>query len=176
MSKRKFAMRPVLAVMALGVALTATIASGEENTATKVDGGSSAGSPSASSFAIGDTVALGDWQLVVHGITDPYISSNEFMGPKAGNRIVVVDTEVTNNGDKPEIVSSMMCFDLKDADNKSYNLTITDSTESTPDGEVAPGASRRGSIAYEIPEAATGLKLEFKCDLMNSGSAVVNLS
>lgn len=176
MSKRNIAMRPILAVLALGLALTATIASGEENTATKVEGGVSSPAPAGEAFAMADVVALGDWQLVVHGITDPYVSSNQFMAPAAGNRIVTVDTEVTNTGDKPAVVSSMVCFELKDSENKTYNMTITDNTEATPDGDVAPGASRRGTIAYEIPESATGLQLQFQCDLLSSGSATVNLS
>ena len=88
----------------------------------------------------------------------------------------LVDTEVTNNSDKPSTVSSMMCFELQDSANKSYNITFTDSSTSSVDGELAPGAAKRGELAYEVPEAATGLRLQFKCDLFSSGSATINLS
>ncbi len=88
----------------------------------------------------------------------------------------MVDTEVTNNSDKPSTVSSMMCFELQDSANKSYNITFTDSSTSSVDGELAPGAAKRGELAYEVPEAATGLRLQFKCDLFSSGSATINLS
>lgn len=175
MSKKKLALRPVLAVLALGVALTATIASGEEDKPTKVDG-SGGGQSAAETFAVGDAVALGDWQLQVHGVTDPYVSANQFLGPAEGNRIVAVDVEVTNTGDSSEIVSSMVCFKVSDAENKSYTMTITDGIESTPDGPVAPGEAIRGTVAYEVPEAATGLQLKFQCDLLNSGSATVDLA
>lgn len=157
------------AVLALG----ATIASGEENTATKVDGADAA--QQAADFNVGDTVELGDWQVKVNGVTDPYVSGNEFITPAAGNRYVRVDAQVTNTGDKPETVSSMMCFDLRDDSNRSHDITFTDNS-STLDGEVPAGGTLRGDLDFEIPDSATDLQLQFKCDLFGSGSALINLS
>ncbi|MFT4189382.1 MAG: DUF4352 domain-containing protein [Aeromicrobium sp.] len=156
----------VVALMALG----ASIASGESNTATDEDG------KEVQEAAVGELVNLGDWAVQVHGVTDPYVATNEFMTPQPGNRFVVVDTEVTNNGDAPEIVSSIACFDLRDAENKNYDITITGDSSSTLDGEVAPGSGLRGNLEFEVPEAATGLQLHFKCDVFGSGSAVISLS
>ncbi|MCJ0904564.1 DUF4352 domain-containing protein [Rhodococcus sp. ARC_M6] len=168
-------LRTPLVILAVGAALFATIASGESNEAKKAEGGGSSSAP-ASTFGVGDVVDLGDWRVQVHGVVDPYVSTNQFMAPDPGNRYVVIDTEVTNNNDKPETVSSVMCFELQDSTNKSYNMTITDSSTSTVDGELAPGAAKRGELSYEVPEAATGLRLQFKCDLLSSGSATINLS
>lgn len=168
-------LRTPLALLAVGAALLATIASGETDEAKKVEGGGSAPAPAAA-FGIGDVVELGDWQVQVHGVVDPYVSTNQFITADPGNRYVVVDTEVTNNSDKPEIVSSMMCFELQDAANKSYDITFTDSSTSSVDGALAAGAAKRGEIAYEVPETATGLRLQFKCNIFSSGSATINLS
>lgn len=163
----------------IGAALFATVASGEENTAKPADGGSEDGGSDsggeAQTFGVGEAVALGDWELIVHGVTDP-VPPGEFMTPSEGNRWVGVDVEVTNNSDGPETVSSLACFEMQDAENKSYNMTIgADQAASPPDGEVDAGGSRRGTITYEVPAAATGLTLRFKCDLFSSGSAVINL-
>ncbi|NLG47034.1 DUF4352 domain-containing protein [Gordonia sp. (in: high G+C Gram-positive bacteria)] len=167
-SFRKAAIAAV-AVLALG----ATIASGEEDKAEKV--GADGSSQEQSEFNVGDTVKLGDWQVKVYGVEDPYVSSNEFMAPSPGNRHVVVDAEVTNGSDKPQVVSSVMCFELRDDTNRSYDIAITDGGKSL-DGEIAAGAARRGNLAYEVPEAAKNLQLQFKCDLLGSGSAMINLS
>jgi hypothetical protein len=112
----------------------------------------------------------------VWGVQDPLPATNEFDQPTAGDRNVAVDAEVTNNSKSPESVSSIICFTIQDAENKSYNMTIVSGTANPPDGEVAPGASRRGTLVYAVPTTSTGLKLEFKCDLFSTGSAVIALS
>lgn len=173
--------RKAAGILLILVALFASVASGEENEAKPAEGGSENGGSgesggAAQAFGVGEAVALGDWEVVVHGVTDPVVPTNDIVAPSEGNRWVAVDTEVTNNSDAVESVSSMLCFELQDSENKSYAMTITgEGGASTPDGEVAPGASRRGTITYEVPSAATGLTLRFKCDLLSSGSAVIQL-
>lgn len=159
------------------VALGATIASGSDssdNKAEKVD--ADGNTVSGETFNIGDTVKLGDWSVQVYGIQDPLVPTNGYITPAAGNRFVQVDTEVTNHSDKAEMVSSMACFDLRDSDNKRYTIAITGESTGLLDGEVAPGASLRGNLDYEVPDSATGLQLHFKCDFLSSGSAVINLT
>jgi hypothetical protein len=168
------------------VALFATVASSEENQATRVDDvtGSGSGEPSddtdtgtgePEAFAVGDLVQLGDWHIRVHGVTDPLTSGNQFLNPAAGNRWVGVDAEVTNNGTNAQVVSSILCFELLDSANVEYTMALAPDAQQPPDGEVAPGTSRRGTLVYEVPEGATGLRLSFKCDLFSTGSAVINL-
>src|SRR5690625_2581913 len=121
---------PSLAVVA--VALFAAVASTEDNEAQRVDtddaaDGSSDNGDSADNsggepeeFVVGDLVELGDWQVQVHAVTDPLESSNEFVQPAEGNRFVSIDVEVTNLGDGPETVSSMLCFEIMDDQNQAY--------------------------------------------------------
>ncbi|WOC13725.1 DUF4352 domain-containing protein [Gordonia sp. MP11Mi] len=174
LSSPKFSLRSAAVAAVAAVALVATIASGEEDTAEKVDG--ETGTQQTADFAVGDTVKLGDWQVKVHGVQDPYISQNEFITPDAGNRYVVVDTEVTNKSDSSQVVSSVMCFELRDETNRSYDVTITDNVDTSLDGDVSADTSRRGSLSYEVPETSKELQLQFKCDLFGSGSALINLS
>ena len=65
---------------------------------------------------------------------------------------------------------------MADDQNRSYTMTITaEAGSSPPDGEVAPGGSRRGGLTYEVPADAAGLRLTFKCDLLSTGSATIAL-
>lgn len=178
--------RRVLAVAAVVAALVLATASTDENEPSRVDdagatsegGGDGAADEGAEPdvFAVGDLVELGDWQVQIHGVTDPVESSNEFLTPSPGNRWVAADVEVTNTGTEPQTVSSLMCFEIADDQNRSYTLTITgDAGSSPPDGEVAAGSARRGTLTYEVPDDAAGLRLSFKCDLFSTGSATIAL-
>jgi hypothetical protein len=40
---------------------------------------------------------------------------------------------------------------------------------------VAAGGARRGTLTYEVPADAAGLRLTFKCDLFSTGSATIAL-
>lgn len=172
--------RRVLVVIAAAIAIVALAGSGETNQAEKVgssgtvNGSASGGAPASSeTFAVGDQVKLGDWTVVVNGVTDPYVSTNDYVTPTG--RFVGVDASVTNNGSSPATVSSLLCFDLRDATGQTYNQTVVVGGPSAPDGEVDPGGVLRGTVFYDVPIAATGLQLKFKCDLLSNGSATINL-
>lgn len=173
-------LRSLAALAAILIAVIAAAAStSDENTAKKVDGetGETSDATGDEVFKVGDKVELGDWQIVVHAVTDPVVPTNEFITPDEGNRWVTVDTEVFNQSSEPSSVSSILCFELQDSENRNYDITITsESTTASLDGEVDAGASRRGDLSFEVPEAATGLKLRFKCELFSSGTATIELS
>jgi hypothetical protein len=164
-------------VLAVGIA--ASLASASEG-ATPVDDDEAATDDgatgeTASTFAIGDRSELGDLQLVVHGVTDPMVASNDVVVPPAGMRWVAVDTEVLNVADEPVAISSLAQFEIQDATNAAYHVTVTGENLPSIDGEAPPGGGRRGTTVFEVPEAATGLKLVLSGDLLASGSAVVAL-
>lgn len=172
----------LLAGAAVVVALVLATASTEENEPTRVDdtGAASDGADGAAAepdvFAVGDVVELGDWRVQVHGVTDPVESTNELMAPDPGHRWVAVDAEVTNTGAEAQTVSSLLCFEIADDQNRSHTLTITgDPGVQPPDGEVPLGGARRGTLTYEVPADAAGLRLVFKCDLLSTGSATIAL-
>jgi len=168
--------------VAVAGALVLATASTDENEPERVDdaGATSDGAAGEGDqpdvFAVGDLVELGDWQVRVHGVTDPVQSSNPIITPAPGNRWVAADVEVTNTGTEPQTVSSLVCFEVADDQNRSYTLAITaEAGSSPPDGEVAAGAARRGTLTYEVPADAAGLRLTFKCDLFSTGSATIAL-
>lgn len=173
----------LVAVAAVVGALVLATASTEDDEPARVDetGGTSESADAGAGaqppvFAVGDLVELGDWRVRVHGVTDPVQSTNPVITPAPGNRWVAADVEVTNAGTEPQAVSSLVCFEVADDRNRSYTLAITaEAGSSPPDGEVAAGAARRGTLTYEVPADAAGLRLTFKCDLFSTGSATIAL-
>ncbi|MCP4223609.1 MAG: DUF4352 domain-containing protein [Actinomycetia bacterium] len=127
-------------------------------------------------FTVGDRVAIGDWQIEVHEFTDPYDDGNQFLGPDTGSRWVALDVEVFNAGDQPREVTSIFCFDLQDELNRNFDQELfADTKIDAPNGEVQPGASRRGTIVFEIPDDASGLRLNFKSQFLSTGSVTIRL-
>ena len=174
MSRR---LRAVLAALLVVVAAGAVLASGEDNQAEKVNGGDSdTSTPAGSVYAVGDEVKLGDWTVKVWGVNNPQAAPNQFSQPAAGTKWVGVDTEVKNLSSEPEAVSSILCFDVTDSANRKFDVNIVSGvTPGPPDGEVPANGGLRGIAVFEVPADATGLKLNFKCDLFSSGTATIQL-
>jgi hypothetical protein len=129
-------------VSAVGIA--ASLASASEE-ATPVDDDEAATDDgatgeTASTFAIGDRIELRDLQLVVHGVTDPMVASNDVVVPAAGMRWVAVDTEVLNVADEPVAISLLAQFEIQDATNAAYHVTVTGENLPSIDGEARPAA------------------------------------
>jgi len=126
-------------------------------------------------FAVGDVVALGDYEVTVHGVQNPLPPASEFITAPAANKYVGLDIEVKNTTDESKAFSAFLAIELQDAENRTYDLTFTDHQPAVPDGELAAGAGRRGLAVFQVPEAATGLRLLFSGDVFSTGNATVEL-
>ena len=126
-------------------------------------------------FGVGDFVKLGGYTVKVNKVANPYKGYDSYFAPDKGNKYVAVDVSVKNTTDEPQSVSSMLCFDLRDSRGQGYNLEFFADTPPPPDGEIGPGKFIKGTLAYEVPKKAKGLTLEFKCDLLSSGTAYIAL-
>jgi hypothetical protein len=126
--------------------------------------------------ACGDRIALGAWEFVVHGVSDPLEPTNEFSTPCPGNRWGGVDLEITNKGSRAERLSGLLSVELKDSDNRTHSRAITSiEGRNPPDGSFSPGESRRGAVDFEVPRSARGLKLSVSPDPLDAGKATVVL-
>lgn len=171
-------------VAAAAVAMTMLLAACERNEAVLVaDDGSVVtttdddGSGQVARFAVGDRVGLGDWEFVVHAVTDPFDNGAAFGAPKADHRWVAVDVEIFNVGAEPRDVTPLVCFDIQDRLNQSYDQEFfAETSVGRPQGEVAPNESRRGTVLWELPIEAEGLRMNVKCDVFSSGSATFQLT
>ena len=130
--------------------------------------------PPADSFKVGDVVKIGDTEVVVHGLQDPFDAGQQ--KPPAGARLVAVDVEMKNVGEATVIFSSFGQFELRDATGASYDSIVLRGKQPAVGGPAAPGASRRGLIAYQVPEGAQGLRLVFKDRLVGKGDASITLT
>ena len=114
---------------------------------------------------IGEVVAIKDKNLnmtfSVNGTREH--SGKRVLKPNKGNKWILVDTTIVNQGQKPTILP-VVAFKVLDNANKEYEVALLagalDDVKS-PTGEIQPGGQKRGEVAFEVPEKAKGLKLVF---------------
>ena len=140
----------------------------EESTPTEI--------PQAQTFSVGDTVRLGDLHITVNGVSVDL--GDSFWTPNEGHYFLYVDVTFLNQGDKSEVVSTLLQMELRDAGGFSYSVDLTAAAagdKPAPDGEIAPGEILRGEVAYQVPVGATGLTWRFSGDLLRLGQATFAL-
>ncbi len=125
-------------------------------------------------FSVGDVVKVGDTEVIVHAVQDPFDAGEQ--KPAAGSRFVAVDVELKNVSSSPQVFSSFGQFELKDSTDKSYDAVVLRGKPPAVGGPAAAGASRRGPIAYQVPEGSQGLQLLCKDRLAGKGDALIALS
>jgi hypothetical protein len=128
----------------------------------------------AEGYGIGDTIAMGDLEHTFHAAR--FFEGDEFMSPEDGTRWLLVDVEVTNTGDESEAMSSMIMWELVDADNRSRTQTITADEQGGLDGELGAGRSMRGEIAYEVADGQTEWELIFAPQVFGFGQGIYEFS
>lgn len=150
--------------------------SGDSDSGDGEDGtGDGDGDAAEGPFAVGDTVAMGDLEHVLHGAR--WSEGDEFFGPEEGERWLVLDVELTNTGDSSEAISSMIMWTFVDAENRSRDLEITGDEQGSLDGELGAGRSMRGEIAYSLPADDSGpWELVFEPQLLGFGQAIYTIS
>lgn len=176
--------KKILTLITVSLSLWAATASGTEtaelvgsSTPTEASSSNAAQSQSGQTFSIGDTVKLGNWQLVVNSLTDPQPPSNKFEGPAAGNRWISLDITVQNVGSTSSSFIGQLAFEVQDTNAFTYRPAFTGVEPQAPSGEIAPGAQKRGIAVFEVPETATtGLVLNFEGKLFDSGIASIKLN
>ncbi len=175
-------MRKVLGTLCSVGALVAVAACGsDENSGTKV---SSAGSsPSAqatkalaapTNFKVGDQIKVGDTiMLTVTQVQAPVDAGNEFINPKNGQFMTVM-VSLQNVSTKPQLVSSLINFELRDDSGQSYTETLLPNAPKPPDGSIAPNDKLAGGLTYDVPKGKS-FKLYFKNNAFSSGQVIIDL-
>ncbi|HEY9633699.1 MAG TPA: DUF4352 domain-containing protein [Coleofasciculaceae cyanobacterium] len=119
-----------------------------------------------STHPIGEVVSIQDkqfnWEFTVDGIREH--KGKGVLKPNQGNKWILVKTTTVNKGQDTQTLS-LASFELIDSKNNSYEVALLagalEDVES-PTGQLKPGDVRQGEVAFEVPAAATGLKLLFK--------------
>ena len=84
--------------------------------------------------------------------------------PSSGNKWILVNTTITNKGQKP-VTFSVASFELTDSQNKQYDVALLAAAledVKSPTGQINPGEQNTGEVPFEVPKSAHGLKLLFK--------------
>lgn len=120
----------------------------------------------------GDAVSHEGVTVTVNGVeTRGQLSS--FATPSSGNEFVVVDLTTTNETGEEQSVSTLLQMLVKDGTGRSYSMSITGTSqldraydEGSP---IANGESRRGRVAFEVPQDASSLYFTFEFTLWVDG-------
>ena len=131
-------------------------------------GGTSAGDQDV--YAIGQWAHTGDFDVTVHQVVDPYVSTNELETPQPGHRFVAVEVELRNTSDEVQTFSSLLGAEVTDSLNRPWDIGLAGFDLPQVDGDVPPGGARRGWMVFEVAEDSTGLLLRIKGNLTATGS------
>lgn len=124
-------------------------------------------------FKMGERVKLDNLEITVNNVD--VTKGNSFAEPKEGNKFIVVDVTLVNEGDKPENISSLLMFKLYGEDSYEKEESIFVETKGNLNGELAPGRTMRGQLAYEVGTEETKWDLIFETDLLKKGQAIFDV-
>ena len=127
----------------------------------------------AEGFRVGDTVRMGELVMTLHSVR--WDEGSEFFGPDEGVRWLLTDIEIENEADSSTQLSSLLMFDLVDEENRTRDIAFMADTEGSLDGELGPGRSLRGDIAWEVREEQTEWELIFSPQLFGFGQAIFDI-
>ena len=123
-----------------------------------------------SQFKVGDTAILGTLAITVNNVTYP--QPTDMFKPNNGNKFLVVDVTIQNNGSTDYDISSMLNFYVKDVTGQKYPedmLASSASNGTPPDGSISASDKLRGQVGFQIPVAATGLTFVFDDSILGNG-------
>jgi hypothetical protein len=125
-------------------------------------------------FAVGEAVQLGKNVLTVTKVEKS--NGTEFDTPQQGKEYVIVTVQIQNAGDQN---ISYNPFDFKIANSqgqiRDMGFTTVNSDTSLQSGELAPGGSVSGTIAFEEPVGDIGLQLQYSPSFWSDKTIKVNL-
>ena len=134
--------------------------------------------PTVKTFKVGETASDGRLSITVNSksfldkityeqtttiMGEEYTSTFDFE-PKSGYQFLILDITIENlQSDKTATVSSLLQFKVSDDEGYSYDYSLGTAylDRNWEDGDILPGMKKRGSVAFEVPKDAKGLKFSF---------------
>lgn len=121
-------------------------------------------------YVLGETATSGDFDITLNTVEDPFVPSNSFEMPEAGQRLVGVELTLVNNTDAAVPFSSLLAGQMIDDQGQARDPAFVGLDRPQLDGDIPPGATRRGWIVFSVGADAAGLKLRIKGNLTATGS------
>jgi len=120
---------------------------------------------------VGDTAHTADLDVTVHGIQDPWVSSNEFDTPlDPNNRFVAVEMTLENTSDEQQSFSTLLQVELIDGQDRGWDVALAGYELPGLDTTLVEGQPRRGFVVFEVPPDATDLQVRVLGELTANGS------
>lgn len=123
-------------------------------------------------FEVGSRIEIDVFAITINEVTADF--GSDWEEPDEDHVFLLVDITTENITDEAENISSMLNFDLVDADGYSLDQTIYTEAKGDMDGEIGAGRKKRGQIVWEIPVDAEGLELIYD-PLFKKGQAIWEL-
>ncbi len=177
-------MKKLVLVLLMSLMLTSLSACGSVSVSTSSDTSiSKAGVSDSKAVSEGwnkvdKTVTIEDISYTVNAYT--FSKGSDFFEAEEGKTYCKFDITVKNDTNEASAVSSLMMFDLNDADGNAYDLslvglaTLEEDNIEQLDGDVPAASEFRGGIVFEIPENSKGLTLTIKGLLSGEEKVSIN--
>ena len=88
-------------------------------------------------------------------------SGNDFSKPGAGNQFILVDLEIQNTGTNTQSLSTLVEMSIRTPNGYKYDLAPYFPDPKFPDGDILPGQTARGNIAFEVPATIGSMNFVF---------------
>ena len=124
-------------------------------------------------YKVGEQVESKGFVFVVNAIRKD--AGTGFIKPSQGNVYLIPNVTIENKGTERTTISSLLQMYVKDSEGNKYTPTLTQDATGKVDGELLGGEKVKGDVGFEVPTAATGLKLYFQPDWLFGGTIVVDL-
>lgn len=129
--------------------------------------------PASQTFYLNEQIKLDDKVLTVASVSD-YKSGNQFLQPKSGNKHVVVDISLENQG--TELINiNPYDFKLQDSSNYSYQFAFSDKEPTINAEPIQAGRKVRGFVTFEVPTNSSGYELIYTPSFFSSKQIIVKL-
>jgi len=122
--------------------------------------------------SVGDAVTDSGTTVTVNGV-ETATELDSFTSASEGKEFAIVDVSVTNETGREQSVSILLQMFAKDGRGMPYTASLMahssldqSFSQGTP---IADGQTRRGKIAYEVPEGTSPLYWTFEFDVFASG-------
>lgn len=102
-------------------------------------------------FSIGDTVNVDGLNVTLNSVR--VSTGDEWLKPEFG-KYVILDLSFENTTDQAKNVSTMLQMSLSDDQGYSHGIALYTGTKGSVDGEVGPGRTVRGEVAFDVGDSS----------------------
>jgi hypothetical protein len=146
---------------------TANTSNTSSPVATSPSGVTPTTAPTTSDHKIGDTVNFNsEWQVTITSATLSNGDASQFdPTPDAGKTYLIIEGSFKNLTTKAQPLSTLLYFELRDAQGNKYDETLLLSITPPDSGGIPAGGLSRGKWPYEVPTSVHAFTLAFDSDL-----------